>query len=188
MRSRWLVVGLIAVFMAVLVLAGCGPQGEEVASEGEVQAPEITEEHVFDSGDKIGFVPPEGWNADNSGAMGSIITASEPDPGVFAVNITTVTEAAPGYGLEEYVDAAIRGAEQGLENYNMISRKTVKMPSGDAVEMVITHTYSGIDIKAKQTAFMNDGEAVIFTLSALPDNFDENVGAFDEAMKTVVFK
>jgi len=127
--------------------------------------------------------PPSGWIVDESGLTEPVVVLFIPGEEISA-NINIIVEIAPGVTLDEYVSISKQNFPSLLTNYQIVSEKSRVIGGQDAYEIVITHTYGGVDLKAKAVCLLKDGKAYTITFTALLDNYDEYLPTFEASVDT----
>lgn len=103
----------------------------------------------------------------------------------FGDNVNVLTEPNVPVGLEEYLDRAIANAPLVLPGFEAVDRRTVQGAFTRLGRVEGRATISGIDVAFLQIIAVGGGNAVIATLSTLPERFDAVVAQVEPFLLTL---
>jgi len=125
--------------------------------------------------------PPSGWTVDDT-TTGAAVFFYGPTESGFRININIQVESlTTDMTVEQYASAA-KDQLQNLANYQLVSERTRVINGVDAYELVITFTYAGIDIKAKQVLLVKAKMAYIITCGASPTTYQKYLSDFESCI------
>jgi hypothetical protein len=137
------------------------------------------------------ITPPKGWKSENGSQYGVLAVFYGPIEKNFAVNINYVVENLPtSMSLGDYTTAALRAVAGSMDNYKVISKRTVSVAGTKATEHIYEFNLNeaGMKLKGKQLIFVRGRKAQVFTFTALTSNYSKHVSTFDQSMKTLRWK
>jgi hypothetical protein len=107
----------------------------------------------------------------------------------FRTNINIVSESAPSYSLNEYMDFAYENAADTFEQmgyeFNIIDQKVVSLGNNNEVgRTIVEQTIAGFESKLAQYAIKHDSDFWVLTLTTGVEEFDQNIQTFDKIVET----
>ena len=108
-------------------------------------------------------------------------------------NFNIVSESAPSYSLDEYMDLSYKNAadayKQAGYEFSIIEQKVISLGNNKEVgKTIVEQTIAGVKSRAAQYMIKHDSDFWILTFSTEPAKFDQNIQTFDKIVGTFTIK
>jgi hypothetical protein len=179
-----------------LLASACGDDDAATASRPDQSSDVVPESTIVETDAGDVYRDPQGtytitigsdWT-ETSGAMVQEIEswAVAPPSDGFADNVNVLTQAAQGLDLEQYMDLS----SQNLGGLDLIEQSTIEGTNGNELGLL---EYEGVPAGAPSdrplhflaTVAVQDGQAVVATLSASADTFEARRSSVEPFLRTL---
>jgi hypothetical protein len=201
----------VAVFLAALLVSGCGGDGDEARKTAEAGG--FATYEVESAGFSIGV--PEEWetaSVEDVFSEESIEQAAKENPEFrpifealgrdespvkffafdpatdvesgFATNMNVIVEPLPaGVTQEQYFDANLDQIEQLFDPQDL-TKKHLSLPAGEALYLAYEGEFSARTIATNQYVFFTDGGGYILTYTTVPDRANDYTDLFARSARS----
>lgn len=135
---------------------------------------------------KEGFkiYPPQGWQVDESGLMGTLVIFTGPRKDQFTVNINVTSESTQGLDFSSYIAASKGNLPKLLTNYQLLEEKEVAVKGNRGYLLGGEFSAQGFQIRNLQLVVVSNGKAYIATATALSSQWDAYQEVFRSSLST----
>jgi hypothetical protein len=103
----------------------------------------------------------------------------------FAPNVNTLTQAAPGVDLSEYLDISVEQGPSFVPDFELLDSDVVEGSESELGLLEYTGTQDDRPLHFLATVDVQDGTAVVATFTAPPGVFDESRGEIEPYLLTL---
>lgn len=193
---------LVYITLIGLLVASCGPSEADVdkmtseldnlMGELEKEVEKVKDPNRYYNDDlNISVINNEGWEIKENQEDIPVFFMSPLDgeSDLFQENINMVNESAPGYTLDQYYDANLRGIDLYLQGFKVLEEPImIKIDGHDFKKMVYEHTSSGLKVKVLVYFAVKGGKGYVINCTALEDSFDEFKPQFEKLAESFKFE
>jgi hypothetical protein len=126
--------------------------------------------------------PPDGWSIEE---MHGLIAVQFTDVNtLYDSSSISVAVAETTDSLSQFISSAKTTFANSIENYNLVSERSRVIGGLDCYEVVVTFTYAGRGLKAKQVYFVEFGKSFVITYTAIESQYENSLLDFENSLST----
>ena len=165
------------------------PAPTETPEPADSQSTDLLGPLYSDSTNGFQIRPPDGWNVDQSGFLGTKVVFINVTPDLhertaFSANIVIYVEPAGGMTLEEFVELSKAQYPLVLTNYVLLGDETAMVNGREIYFLESTFTHGVYPLRNRQLIAIYDDKAYMVTTTSLAATWQQYEAVFDASLRS----